>query len=62
MTSVLKGNYQVPHGSATSAGDRVDDAADTKNEFERGVMERLGGSIAFVVKKDFVWKGDKQAK
>lgn len=58
MTKVLKGNYQVPNQPATSAEPVA--SVDAKDAFERGARERLGGSIAFVVKKTFVWKGDKQ--
>jgi hypothetical protein len=60
MSGFLKGNYDL---SLKPAAPAKDEAAVTSNrEFERRAMERLGGSIAFVVKKDFVWKGDKKSE
>ncbi len=69
----LIGNYTIPeqteerpasdvgaHGGAPSQAQ-----ADAASEFERRAMERLGGSIAFVMKgKTVVWSGgpDRQAE
>ena len=48
----LKGNYQAP--KIESKPDAK--ATDEMNGFEKAAMERLGGSIAFVMKsKTFMW-------
>lgn len=60
MADMLKGNYKVakPVFSEPSA-----EAADvTSREFERRALERLGGSIAFVTTKNFVWSGPKKSE
>jgi hypothetical protein len=60
MSDFLKGNYPLEPASAPAAPSETAQPAETKkDEFERRALERLGGSIAFVIKKDFVWKGDK---
>ena len=58
MKEFLKGNYTLkkvvtqPEASETSSTD----------EFEKKALSRLGGSICFVSKKGFLWKGEaKQA-
>jgi len=61
MSKLLKGNYEI---------DRKEDnetAAAANNDFtkvfESKALEKLGGSIAFVVKADqFVWDGDDEVK
>ncbi|HNY72404.1 MAG TPA: hypothetical protein PLU95_00805 [Syntrophales bacterium] len=61
MSKLLKGNYEI---------DRKEDnetAAAANNDFtkvfESKALEKLGGSIAFVVKADqFVWDGDDDVK
>ena len=55
MSKYLKGNYELPKGS--SEPDKKEGETVTQ-EFERRALERLGGSIAFVLKKAFVWKGE----
>lgn len=56
MSKFLKGNYNVE--APDSEGDSKQDNDFTK-VFESKALEKLGGSIAFVVKKDqFVWEGD----
>ena len=55
MSKFLKGNYAV-----TGAGseEQTVQANDFTKVFESKALEKLGGSIAFVVKKDqFVWDG-----
>ena len=56
----LIGNYNIP-GQPTGSQPDVADADKTEStvtEFERRAMERLGGSIAFVMKgKNVVWSG-----
>jgi len=56
MSKFLKGNYTVTeNGSERQA---LQDNNFTK-VFESKALEKLGGSIAFVVKKDqFVWEGE----
>ncbi len=59
MSKYLKGNYPLPKSRATPEGpDPKQEAATSTEQFERRALERLGGSIAFVVKNNtFVWKG-----
>ncbi len=61
----LIGNYAIP-GQETppaAAEQKKEPKEDTVTEFERRAMERLGGSIAFVMKgKNVVWNGDAPAK
>ena len=60
MNRYLKGNYPLrrkAHPSSEEA--RKNNKAETsEQEFERRALEKLGGSIAFVVKSNFVWNGD----
>ena len=53
MPEFLKGNYKVKATIEDKA-----DAADSTDEFEKKALSRLGGSICFVSKKGFLWKGD----
>ena len=53
MPEFLKGNYKVNATIEDKA-----DAADSTDEFEKKALSRLGGSICFVSKKGFLWKGD----
>lgn len=62
----LIGNYNLP-GKGEPVGEQTEQTEDSKDatieennvsEFERRAMERLGGSIAFVMKgKNVVWNG-----
>lgn len=54
MSKLLKGNYKMrPAGRKKS---RRGKRANITKLFEEKAVERLGGSIAFVMKKDkFVW-------
>jgi hypothetical protein len=59
MNQYLKGNYQlVVVINDTGAGAEGGATA----EFERKALSRLGGSICFVRKKGFLWKGDGSRK
>ena len=56
MSKFLKGNYKL-EGAPEAAEPTPADAVD---QFERRALERLGGSIAFVMKRNtFVWSGDR---
>jgi hypothetical protein len=57
MPEFLKGNYQLD-----AKIEEREDAADSTDEFERKALSRLGGSICFVSKKGFLWKGDGKDK
>ena len=54
MKQFLKGNYEVK----TVIEEPVEDDQDSTGAFERKALSRLGGSICFVSKKGFLWKGD----
>ncbi len=55
MSGVLKGNFK-PRNSVNLPEEKYDLEA----QFEREALKRLGGSIAFVSKKKFVWTGNEQ--
>ena len=56
MSHRLKGNYDLPKDQAKPTTQPPETVS---QEFERRALERLGGSIAFVLKgKTFVWNGD----
>ena len=55
MKEFLKGNYKVETEITENAEGEDSRATD---EFERKALSRLGGSICFVSKKGFLWKGD----
>jgi hypothetical protein len=55
MTKYLRGNYEV---DVTIEEPADGGAADATEAFERKALSRLGGSICFVSKKGFLWKGD----
>jgi hypothetical protein len=54
MNEYLKGNYTVD----AKIEEPTDEAPTSTDEFEKKALSRLGGSICFVSKKGFVWKGD----
>ena len=56
MKEFLKGNYQLER--VIEDTDDADGAGAT-DEFEKKALSRLGGSICFVSKKGFVWKGER---
>ncbi len=55
MTEYLKGNYKLD-----VVIEEREDARESGStaEFERKALSRLGGSICFVSKKGFLWKGE----
>lgn len=55
MSEYLKGNYKLD--AAIEAPTDDEDTAVT-SDFEKKALARLGGSICFVSKKGFLWKGD----
>ena len=54
MSDYLKGNYKVD----AKIEEPEDQASTSTDEFEKKALSRLGGSICFVSKKGFIWKGD----
>ena len=53
MTDLLKGNFQ-PKKRVTAS----QEPEDLSSQFEREALRRLGGSIAFVSKKKFIYGGE----
>jgi hypothetical protein len=64
MSSYLKGNYRLKRNKATlspkGSGNQAHETPE--QEFQRRALERLGGSIAFVVKPNLVWNGENAAE
>ena len=59
MTDLLKGNYDLEEKQKVKAQNQEKDAS---SEFEEKAMDRLGGSIAFVMKgKRLVWDEDEES-
>lgn len=59
MSEFLKGNYEVTTKIETQEPSK---AEAIEQEFYRRAHQRLGGSIAFIMKsKSLLWKGDKKA-
>lgn len=60
MNQFIKGNYDLPHekGNSKKKKSKTDSKPHAVAEFERQALARLGGSIAFVVKKSLVWNGE----
>jgi hypothetical protein len=54
VNEYLKGNYKVD--AKIEESEEV--APTSTDEFEKKALSRLGGSICFVSKKGFIWKGD----
>jgi len=55
MSEFLKGNFEPKHPVKKKEGD---EKQQLNEEFERTALKRLGGSIAFVTRKGFVWNGE----
>lgn len=56
MEKLLKGNYEIKDQEKIEVSSQKKDSS---IEFEDKAMERLGGSIAFVMKgKQFIWDDD----
>jgi len=53
MSGILKGNFK-PRNTVNLPEEK----RDLEAQFEREALKRLGGSIAFVSKKKFVWMGN----
>jgi hypothetical protein len=61
MSKLLKGNYDL-EGTAGEKEKKSDEQA-LSELFESKALEKLGGSIAFVMKSNkFVWDEDKDAE
>jgi hypothetical protein len=56
MNEFLKGNYPLDVVIEEQEGGKE---AGSTAEFEKKALSRLGGSICFVSKKGFLWKGEK---
>ena len=54
MKEFLKGNYKLK----TVIKEPVVSDTNSTDEFEKQALSRLGGSICFVSKKGFLWKGE----
>jgi hypothetical protein len=54
MKQYLRGNYPLD----VRIEEPTEEAPDATEAFERKALSRLGGSICFVSKKGFLWKGD----
>lgn len=54
MKQYLRGNYPLH----VTIEEPAEEAPDATEAFERTALSRLGGSICFVSKKGFLWKGD----
>ena len=56
MNEYLKGNYDLPLKGEANASS----AESKEEEFYHRALEKLGGSIAFILKpKYLLWRGDK---
>jgi len=55
MKQFLRGNYTVEAIIADDAGEAGTDGVEA---FEKTALAKLGGSICFVSKKAFLWKGE----
>ncbi|MBI5631822.1 MAG: hypothetical protein HY921_13165 [Elusimicrobia bacterium] len=64
MSEYLKGNYKAPEIKPQDA--KADESKEDKlrTEFEKRALEKLGGSIAFVMKPkgSFVWEDTSKPK
>jgi hypothetical protein len=59
MKEFLKGNYKL---DAVIKESEAEAEAGATQAFERKALSRLGGSICFVSKKNFLWEGDSTKK
>lgn len=57
MSDVLKGNF-IPKRPVSV----TEEPESLEQQFEREALKRLGGSIAFVSKKKFLWTGKDDPK
>lgn len=56
MNEFLKGNYTL---DVVIKEQEEEQGPASTAEFEKKALARLGGSICFVSKKGFLWKGEK---
>ena len=56
MSELMKGNFEPKKKVVVELPER-----DLEAEFERTALKRLGGSIAFVSKKQLLWVGDQKS-
>lgn len=64
MDPLLKGNYQIkkrPDEPASADAETPPATSALTEQFEHAALRRLAGSIAFVRKDLFVWRGDGKA-
>ncbi len=60
MNRFLKGNYKIDVHKEETAGEKEPDFAEI---FENRAAQKLGGSIAFVMKSNkFTWDGEEDAE
>lgn len=57
MANYLKGNYEVK-GDVDTPEKKSETASDA---FEDAALRRLGGSIAYVARKKFLWQGEDES-
>ena len=64
MSEYLKGNYKAPQPKAPEPSEEATKEDKLRSEFEKRAMEKLGGSIAFVMKPKgaFVWEDTSKPK
>ena len=59
MNKLLKGNYRLKKSNVKN---KKDNKVNFSKLFENKAAEKLGGSIAFVMKEDnFIWEGHDEA-
>lgn len=59
MDDILKGNYKVPELEDADAPTE-EEPVSLEEEFEAAALKKLGGSITFVKKDKFTWRGEKK--
>lgn len=58
MSEYLKGNYELKLKSHVESEQEATGQESVEKEFYRRALEKLGGSIAFILKsKNLLWKG-----
>lgn len=56
MKGYLKGNYKIHRAKKIAPRAKP---ITSEQEFEQKALEKLGGSVAFIMKsKSFIWRGD----
>jgi hypothetical protein len=60
MSKFLKGNYPLKNTEASEPA--ASKPKNIANEFEEKALEKLGGSIAYVMKSNsFLWDGEEES-